>query len=165
MVYSVFNYIPSPYIWDAQYAMVVASDATLGVASIHELHWSMLEQVTRLRVLMLRSVLEQLINRNAIYVTEGFRNLAENTLPLCSQIIASMDIYLSARGVNVAKYVLDVYDLGEGEYSELRPFIEVYVRVEDVNEMLKIWEDTINFLKATLGNGVLEYIDIFFTRA
>jgi len=157
-----FNYIPSPYIPEIQYTPDVTSK--YGVPKPESLR-NRLEQITRFRAYLLRTILIHLINSGMVYMTEGFRDLAESFLPLCNQVIANMDLYLRTMGINVARYLLDVYDLGEGEYSELKPFIEVYVYVKDINEMLRIWENTVNFLRSTLGDSMLEYVDIFFTRA
>jgi len=67
-------------------------------------------------------------------------------------------------GITISKYVLDVYDLGEDEYSEVRPFIEVYVNVRSVDELLDLWESTMRYLEEMLGDQVLAQVDIFFTR-
>ncbi len=157
-----FNYIPSPYIPEMQYTLDVTSK--YGVPELESLR-NRLEQITRFRAYLLETILIHLISSGIVHMTEDFRDLAESFLPLCNQVIANMDLYLRTMGINVARYLLDVYDLGEGEYSELKPFIEVHVYVKNIDEMLRIWEDTVNFLRSTLGDSMLEYVDIFFTRA
>ena len=77
-----------------------------------------------------------------------------------NQIIANIDAYLKAMGINVARYQLGAYDLD----GELRSFIEVYVNVKNIKEMLRIWENTINFLRSMFEDSMLENVDIFFTR-
>ena len=79
---------------------------------------------------------------------------------IINQIIANMDTYFRTMGINVSKYRVDFYDLD----GEIRPYIEVYVYVKDIKEMLRIWEKTIDFLRSTLGDSILENVDIFFTR-
>ncbi len=160
--YEVFNYAPLSYIQGVQYI----PDATSKfVISKQELLRDELEHIARPRTHMLSAILIQLISNNMIQVTENFRNFAENLLPLCNHIIASIDLYLKSINIDVTKYLLDIYDLGEGEYSELKPFIEVHVYNRDIDEVLRIWRDTVNYLRSLLGDDILEYVDIFFTRA
>lgn len=102
---------------------------------------------------------------NMIYVSDRFSRLFEDLRPLLEHVIVNIDLYLRSTGIYASKYVLDVYDLGEEGYSEARPFVEVHINVEDVDEMLSVWENVIEFLEARLGDEVLDYIDIFFTRA
>ena len=161
-MHEVSNYIPSPYIPEIQYTPDVTSK--YGVPKLESLR-NRLEQITRFRAYLLETILTHLISSGIVHMTKDFKDLAESFLPLCIQIIANMDLYLRTMGINVVRYLLDVYDLGEGEYSELKPFIEVHVYVKDVNEMLRVWENTVNFLRSAVGDNVLEYVDIFFTRA
>jgi len=160
-VYEVFNYAPSPYTSSIQYIPDTTSKL---VVPEQELLRDMLEHIARLQAYMLEVTLIQLLSSDMIHMTEGFRNFAENLLPLCNYLIANIDLYLRGVGVNVAKYLLDVYDLGEGEYPELKPFIEIHVCVRDIDEMLRIWESTVNYLRSMLGDDALEYVDVFFTR-
>ena len=134
-----------------------------------ESEWVIKPQVRVLEAVLMQwisgSVLLQLVSNGMIHMTEAFRSYAENLLPLCSYIVVHLHLYLKTASIDVAKYVLDVYDLGEGEYSELRPFIEVHVHVKDVDELLRIWRNAIDYLRSTLGDAVLERVDVFFTRA
>lgn len=100
-----------------------------------------------------------------IYISNKFSKLFDHLRPLFEYIIVNVDLYLRNNGIYVYKYVLDVYDLGEGGYSEVRPFVEVYVGVEDVDRLLDVWKNVIRFLEALLGDDVLDHIDVFFTRA
>ena len=99
-----------------------------------------------------------------IRVTKRFGMVARELIPLCGCLISNIHLYLNIHGITVSKYVLDVYDLGEDEYSEVRPFIEVYVNVRSVDEMLDLWESTMRYLEEMLGDHVLAQVDIFFTR-
>jgi len=111
------------------------------------------------------NLLKLLSALNMIHISNRFYRLSENLIPLCGQLIVTTYIYLGVIGANIVKYVLDVYDLGEEGYSEIKPFIEIYVDVKEVDKMLDIWGKTISFLRAMLGDEVLNLIDIFFTRA
>ena len=99
-----------------------------------------------------------------IRVTKRFGMVARELIPLCGCLISNIHLYLNMLGITISKYVLDVYDLGEDEYSEVRPFIEVYVNVRSVDEMLDLWESTMRYLEEMLGDHVLAQVDIFFTR-
>ena len=75
------------------------------------------------------AILRELSELGMVCITERFRMIAEDLIPLCGYVISNIHLYLNMLGITISKYVLDVYDLGEDEYSEVRPFIEVYVNV------------------------------------
>jgi hypothetical protein len=80
-------------------------------------------------------------------------------------IILAIEEYLTIdKRINVTRYNLDIYDMGEGEFSEPIPYIEVYVDIDDIDEMLNLWKDTLEELKKRFGEELYN-IDIFFTRA
>jgi len=110
------------------------------------------------------AILRELNELGMIHVTKRFRMVAEELIPLCGYVISNIHLYLNTLGITISKYVLDVYDLGEDEYSEVRPFIEIYVNVKSVDGMLDLWESTMRYLEEMLGDHVLAQVDIFFTR-
>ena len=75
---------------------------------------------------------------NKLEISEEFKTLFSGLIDTCNSIAVIIELYLSSRGVNVEKYVLDVYDLGEDEYIELKPYIEVYVKSFNVKEVLAL---------------------------
>ena len=107
-------------------------------------------------------LLEPVINK--VYISPKFNDLFSYISLQCLSIMRNIDEHLIAKGVDVSSFLLDVYDLGEGEYTELKPYIEVRIRVSNVKHMIQIWKDTISFLEENFGNELLDYIDIFFTR-
>ncbi|MEM1610143.1 MAG: hypothetical protein QXQ57_00670 [Sulfolobales archaeon] len=161
--YRAFNYTSLPYITGIQYL----PDNTSKYVFLEQ--GLLLDKpelgIELLQIYILRASLMSLTSNNMIHITNAFKSLAENLIPLCIRITAYIDLYLRIIGVAVARYLFDVYDLGEEGYYEPRPFIEVYINVKDIDEMLKIWEGTVNHLRSTLGEDVLKYVDIFFTRA
>jgi len=108
--------------------------------------------------LLNRIVLETL---NKLEISEEFKTLFSGLIDTCKAIAFIIELYLSSRGVNVEKYVLDVYDLGEEEYTELKPYIEVYVRSFNVKEVLALWKNALELM----DKSTLKSVDIFFTRA
>ena len=98
---------------------------------------------------------------NKLEISEEFKTLFSGLIDTCKAIAFIIELYLSSRGVNVEKYVLDVYDLGEDEYIELKPYIEVYVKSPNVKEVLALWKNALELM----DKSTLKSIDIFFTRA
>jgi hypothetical protein len=89
----------------------------------------------------------------------------ENLNCIAFSIILAIEEYLTIdKRINVTRYELGMYDIGEGEFSEPIPYIEVYVDIDDTDEMLNLWKDTIEELKKRFGEELYN-IDIFFTRA
>lgn len=89
----------------------------------------------------------------------------ENLNRIAFSIILAIEEYLTIdKRINVTRYDLGMYDIGEGEFSEPIPYIEVYVDIDDTDEMLNLWKDTIEELKKRFGEELYN-IDIFFTRA
>ena len=99
------------------------------------------------------------------HVSPKFDRLFGEMKPLCMHLISSINEYLNSINIAATMYVLDVYNLGEGEYIENKPYIEVHVLIKDVNEMLNLWEETIRFLETQFDKEILDMIDIFFKRA
>ena len=98
-------------------------------------------------------------------LTESFRKFFdENTIPYFLSINDKIYGFLDAFNIGIRRFTLDIYDLGEENFNELKPYIEVSVNIEDVNEMLDIWRKTIEFLEGEYGRDLLDKIDIFFTR-
>ena len=95
---------------------------------------------------------------------EMFAKRFGHTLSICKDIISRVASYLELMGVEVLDYSLGVYDAGEDDYVELRPYVEIVVGVEDVKKMLEIWRLTIDHVRRTLGDEVLDAVDVFFTR-
>jgi len=166
------NYNILPYAQDATSELVITSvkpgisPASLELPSSEQL----LRNMNRINLYLLEmlnelGLLMTLNESNRIHISNRFNRLVENLTPLCNRVIANIELFLRMTGVSATKYVLDVYDLGEGGYSEVKPFVEVYINVEDVGKMLDVWENAINFLRIRLGDEVLDSIDVFFTRA
>jgi len=100
-----------------------------------------------------------------VYVSPKFEESFKLLIPLCVQVVAMIDAYLSSANAVIERYVFDVYDAGEGGVRELVPYIEVQVKVKEVDRMLQLWRGTIEYIQSTLGDEVLDYLDVFFTRA
>ena len=82
-----------------------------------------------------------------------------------NKIIKAIKEYLSKQGIRIAKIETGEWNAGEEDYDEIRTFIQVHVCVKEVDEMIDIWEKTIDYLVEKLGRESLEEIDVFFTRA
>ena len=117
----------------------------LGIFTALEIHWYLVSRYT--------------------YVSREFQERFPGLQLLCREIILRIDYILRSIGAEAVKYVVDVYDIGEEEYAEPRPYIEVHLRTDSVESMLSIWEAVIESLRREFGDELLEHIDIFFTRA
>lgn len=165
-MYGSFNYGISTYASDVASELLITSVKP----EMSLVNLELPRDINRINLYLLQmlselSLLRMLNESNRIRISNRFDRLFENLMPLCWQVIASMDLYLRVTGISATEYTLDVYDLGEEGYSEVKPFVEVHVNVESVDEMLSVWESAINFLKIRLGDEVLNFIDVFFTRA
>ena len=100
-----------------------------------------------------------------IIVSELFK---ENFDPIimgkCRQLISILDKYFMVKGIADTRYFLGVHDLGEDQYVEKIPYVEIRVPVSRVDELLCIWKEAIDFLGKFYSEEDLEAIDIFFTR-
>ena len=99
-----------------------------------------------------------------ISIDSTVSELFEGLVSVIQGMIWYVDLYLNQKGIEVSVYRMGVYDLGEGEYRELRPFIEIYTNVESVSEMLGLWRETIEVLSTVYGDELFNDIDVFFTR-
>lgn len=136
------------------------SSASWGAAGLVNLHgFSMLYRHEILLARRLAFVVDRL------RCSSRFRELYESSLPFCLFLAADVVYCLESRGVGVASVLLDVYDLGEDGFSVLKPYVEFYVDVDDVNLLLDLWRDVVDFVEKSLGSSVVDFVDIFLTRA
>ncbi len=100
-----------------------------------------------------------------ITISEPFKkNFDPMIMIKCRQIISVLDQYFMLKGIGDSQYFLGVHELGEDEYVEKVPYIEIRVPVDGVDELLCIWKEAIDFLKEVYPEEDLGNVDIFFTR-
>ena len=129
-MYGSLNYSILTYASDTTSELVVTSvKPGMSPASLELLGNMNRINLYLLEILSELSLLKILNESNRIHISSRFDRLVENLMPLCGRVIASIDLHLRITGVSATEYILDVYDLGEEGYSEVKPFVEVYVNV------------------------------------
>lgn len=78
----------------------------------------------------------------------------------------SIEEYVTSIGYDVDRYVLGVYATSEGEeLYELRPYIEVHMRIQDVKTLITLWRNCLKHLAELFGEQIFQHVSVFLTRA
>jgi hypothetical protein len=84
----------------------------------------------------------------------------------CYEVIRAVHSFLyEERRVGVVKYVLDVYTVEDKDAVSYIPYIEIHVNVANVDELLRLWRDVVEFIEHQFGGEILKRLDVFLTRA
>lgn len=82
------------------------------------------------------------------------------------KITMSIEEYVTSIGYDVDRYVLGVYATSEEEeLYELRPYIEVHMRIQDVKMLITLWRNCLKRLAELFGEQIFQHVSVFLTRA
>ena len=97
----------------------------------------------------------------------GKEIVAENMVNHMFLVSVLSNFLLGTEGIYVDEIVLSAYtpDNSSTSKSVWNYYVELKVRVKNVDELIRIWDDLLEKIKAILGENILERIDIFLTRA
>jgi len=99
-----------------------------------------------------------------VRVSDRFLEIYKNAITLFIPAILTIQKILSTISIEPIEYILDIYSLGEEEYTEKRPYIEVSIPIEDTDTLFEIWRTVIHQI-SIINEQILDLIDIFFTRS
>jgi len=85
----------------------------------------------------------------------------EQIVDLGMQIIKVMSRYI---GGKISSVILSAYNPVEEEFEDWVPYLEIKVKVDSAEELLKLWDDIMEILKEHFSQEDLEKIGVFLTR-